>query len=405
MDKRSLLIDIQKWTEEPNWGIPVFTYNLIKNFIALNKNEYFDLYFLQDTIRKEPAYGLTNKNINKYKENFKYYIEKLGILRSGADYIYSGFKKARVNGVYNKRSKREGIRFDTIYIPNAGYFFPPFKAEKTVTTLHDVASMDTKDLTLKIKNYLPFSEKKRAESESLKNIKKSDIITTISNYTKSRIVELLDIDENKVKIIPCGVNVDIFKPIEDRSTLIVHMRNKYNIKKPFILYVGAVQPRKNIGGLLEAYILSKRLQKEFDLVIVAGQIWKSKEELKIIYKSGYRKNIHLIRNVCVEELPLFYNAAEIFIYPSFYEGFGIPLLEAFACGVPVATSCQTSLPEVGGEAAVYFNPNDSSNISHVLENLAFNEGLKEDLINKGFRRAKEFTWEKAAKKLYNILAG
>ncbi len=404
MPKKSLLIDIQKWTEEPNWGIPVFTYNLIKNFIALNKGDCFDLYFLQDTVRKKPAYGTTNKNINKYKEILKYYIEKFGAMRSGADYIYSGFKKARLNGIYKEELRRGKARFDTIYIPNVGYYFPPFKAEKTVSTVHDIAGMDTtKNIGQKIKNYLPFSEKKRVESESLENIKKSDIITTVSNYTKSRIVELVGIDENKVKIIPCGVDIDIFKPVKDKGAIKAYLNDKYGISRPFILYVGAIQPRKNIKGLLDAYFLSDKLRKELDLVIVAGQIWKSKAELKVIYKSRYCKNIHLIRNARAEELLLFYNAAEIFAYPSFYEGFGIPLLEAFACGTPVAASDRTSLPEVGGEAAVYFNPYDTGNILQALENLAFDEGLKVGLVKKGFDRAKEFTWENAAKKLYNIL--
>jgi len=404
MAKKSLLIDIQKWTEEPNWGIPVFTYNLVKNFIALNKDEYFDLYFLQDIMRKKPAYGLANKNINRYKELLKYYVGKFGIMRSGADYIYSRFKKARLNDIYNEESKKGKAKFDAVYMPNAGYYFPPFKTGKMVSTVHDIAGMDTiKNIGQKIKNYLPFSERKRVESESLKNIKRSDIITTVSNYTKSRIIELIGIDENKVKIVPCGVNIDVFKPVKDKIAIKAYLNDKHNIDRPFILYVGAIQPRKNVKGLLDAYFLSEKLRKELDFVIVTGQIWKSKDELKAIYKSRYSKNIHLIRNARAEELPLFYSAAEIFAYPSFYEGFGMPLLEAFACGVPVAASDRTSLPEVGGEAAVYFNPYDLGNISQTLENLAFNEGLKSKLVNKGFDRVKEFTWEGSAKKLYNIL--
>ena len=235
------------------------------------------------------------------------------------------------------------------------------------------------------------------------NIKRSDIITTVSNYTKSRLIDLLNIDEGKIKIIPNGVNMNIFKPIKDKdkNKAKEYLKNRHNIEKPFILYVGAIQPRKNIKGLLDAYISSELLKKNFDMVIVAGQIWQSRKELEYIWK--YLGNVHLIRNVLVEELPLFYNIAEVFTYPSFYEGFGTPLLEAFACGTPAAVSDRTSLPEVGGEAAVYFNPYEIDDIRQSLENLIFDDELKYEIVKKGFTRVKDFTWENAAKKLLEIV--
>ena len=414
MMKKSLLVDIKKWTEEPNWGIPVFTYNLIKNFISLNEEnkkagaEYLNLYFLQDTVREKPEYDKGKKTINKYKELSKHYIEKVGILRSGADYTYNKLKKFKLNGIYNGQTKKggKGEKFDAIYLPNAGYYFPPFKADKIIATIHDIAGIDrAKNKSLNFRNYLRLSERKRVESDSLANIKRSNIITTVSNYTKSRLIDLLNIDEGKIKIIPNGVDMNIFKPVEDggkgKDKVKEYLKNRHNIEKPFILYVGAIQPRKNIKGLLNAYIYSEPLKKNFDMVIVAGQIWQSGEELKLISK--YSDNIHLIRNVRVEELPLFYNAAEVFIYPSFYEGFGTPLLEAFACGTPVAVSDRTSLPEVGGEAAVYFNPYEIDDIRQSLESLIFDDELKRRLIKNGFARVKDFTWEKAAKKLLEIV--
>ena len=417
MMKKSLLVDVQKWTEEPNWGIPVFTYNLIKNFIALNEEnkktgaEYLDLYFLQDTVREQPEYDKGKKTINKYKELSKYYIEKIGILRSGADYIYNKLKELKLNKIYrmyNRQTKKgQGKeKFDAIYLPNAGYYFPPFKADMIIATIHDIAGIDrSQNKSLNFRNYLRLSERKRVESNSLAIIKRSDIITTVSNYTKSRLIDLLNIDGGKIKIIPNGVDMNIFKPVEDggkgKNKVKEYLKNMHNIERPFILYVGAIQPRKNIKGLLDAYIYSEPLKKIFDMVIVAGQIWQSGEELKLISK--YSDNIHLIRNVRVEELPLFYNAAEVFIYPSFYEGFGTPLLEAFACGTPVAVSDRTSLPEVGGEAAVYFNPYEIDDIRQSLESLIFDDELKYELVKKGFARVKDFTWEKAAKKLLEIV--
>ncbi len=412
MMKKSLLVDIQKWTEEPNWGIPVFTYNLIKNFISLNEEnkkigaEYLDLYFLQDTVREKPEYDKGKKTVNKYKELSKHYIEKAGILRSGADYIYNKLKELKLNGIYKRQTKkgRKGEKFDAIYLPNAGYYFPPFKADKIIVTIHDIAGIDrAKNKSLNFRNYLRLSERKRVESNSLTNIKRSDIITTVSNYTKSRLIDLLNIDEGKIKIIPNGADMNIFKPVEDKDKNKVkeYLKNRYNIEKPFILYVGAIQPRKNIKGLLDAYISSEPLKKNFDMVIVAGQIWQSGEEMESIWK--YSDNIHLIRNTRVEELPLFYNAAEIFTYPSFYEGFGTPLLEAFACGTPVAASDRTSLPEVGGEAAIYFNPYEIDGVRQSLESLIFDDELKRGLVKKGFARVKDFTWEKAAKKLLEIV--
>jgi glycosyltransferase involved in cell wall biosynthesis len=217
-------------------------------------------------------------------------------------------------------------------------------------------------------------------------------IVTVSNHSKKDIVEKMGIPEEKIAVTHLGVQ-SIFNanPISDSKEIL----NKYNISYPFILSVGSINPRKNIERLLEAFTLMKKNNKlPHKLVLVGTSGWLNG---KIKASIQGNKDIILIGIVPEDELPTFFQQADLFMFPSLYEGFGLPVIEAMACGAPVITSNCSSLPEIAGDAAVLVDPYNSKKISEAMLHILTNSAAKHDMIQKGIEQSKKFNWEKTAK--------
>lgn len=221
-----------------------------------------------------------------------------------------------------------------------------------------------------------------------KLVTKSIHIFTISEFSKKDIVEHLRIDEKKVDIIYCGIS-DSFKK--------TYEKNNYG---KYILGVSTINKRKNFNGLIHGFL--KAEINDCKLLLVGSEDRKiySNVELK---KYKNLKNVIFTGYVSEKELVNIYSNAQMFIYPSFYEGFGLPPLEAMACGCPTAVSNVTSLPEVCGDASLYFNPNDFESIKDAIIKIFNNNKIKNDLIHKGYERVNLFDWEASSKKLVQII--
>lgn len=409
--KKNLLIDIQKWTEEPKSGILIYTYNIVKELARLNENAAppdggkFNIYFQQNKIVKKPVYEAIQKSGGNIKNSIKSILDLSPLLRDFGTAAYNSYKKYKLYSSSAKfLAKNAAGFFDSIYMPNAGYYLPPYKTDNLVVTVHDIASIETGnfiDKKMKNQNFLHKMESDIYRENLLYNIKAANFITTVSNFVKERLESILGIDGKKIGVVPNGTDFDKFKYIEDKESVKKRLKERYGVDFPFILYVGAIQPRKNVKGLIDAYLSSKKLTGDFRLVLVSGETWKSRETKDLILKN--RDKIFNIKKIPASDLPLFYNAAEIFVYPSFYEGFGIPILEAFACGVPQALSNRTSIPEVGGEAAVYFDPSDTGDIKDKMESIAYSMELRKKLADAGLDRVKTFSWGNAASELMRLL--
>lgn len=230
-----------------------------------------------------------------------------------------------------------------------------------------------------------------------KSVKSANHIITMSEATKRSIVRYFKVDESKITVIYEGVD-EVFQRYEKNETLSV--LKQYGIERPYILSVGTLEPRKNYSCLLQAF---KRLKVDWDLVIVGKQGWKAKKIFETIHRLKLEEQVRILGYVKDSDLPFFYNGAEIFVFPSLYEGFGLPVLEALACGTPTICSNSSSLPEVGGDAVLYFNPQSADELVFKIKSLLDNEDLRKTLRKKGMERVKWFTWEKTAQKTLEVL--
>lgn len=224
-------------------------------------------------------------------------------------------------------------------------------------------------------------------------------IITISNSSKNDIINEYKIKKEKIEVVHLGLK-DAF----EKTTKNMNSLKEFGVKEDFILFVGTLQPRKNISRLIEAFAqVEKNYKKGLQLVVIGKKGWLYEEILKAPEKFNVTDKILFLDFVGDEDLPLFYKNALCYVLPSLYEGFGLPVLEAMRYGCPVITSNVSSLPEAGGDAALYFDPEDVNDIAKTIEKVINDTKLQSQMREKGLSHYKQFTWEKSAKKVLAIL--
>jgi len=305
-------------------------------------------------------------------------------------------------------------KFDVFH--NGFDYLPPILLGKGIATIHDVRYLEdmkheTKPEwieTLKrvapipefyIRDYLARGKLfNRLRSTIRKTIRRAAAIITVSEFCKSRITEILRISPEKIHVIYHGIDIR-FKPLTGDE--ITHVLQKYRIRRPYILYTGRFDPLKNPILLLEAF---KKVITSHDLTLVmAGPFnWFFYIVMEQARQLGIIDRVVFTDFVTDDELVALYSGASAFCFPSLYEGFGMPVLEAMACGSPVICSDVCSLPEIAGDAALYVNPSSSNRLAEAILNVLLDKGLREQLIQKGFERVKAFTWRKAAGQTLDI---
>lgn len=223
--------------------------------------------------------------------------------------------------------------------------------------------------------------------------KRSKKIITVSNNTKKDLVSYYHISDKMIDVIYNSFDKEHFSNVSS---------NEYKEKfGDYLLFVGASYPHKNLERAIKGFI-SSGIDSKYKLIVVGGRE-NYKNWVKQQFSKQQLKNVYFIDYVSYEKLPILYSNAKALIYPSLYEGFGIPPLEAMASGCPVIASNTSSIPEVCQDAAFYFNPEDISEISNAIRTVLNNDNLKEELIQKGFKRVNQFSWRESAKKLLEII--
>lgn len=261
-----------------------------------------------------------------------------------------------------------------------------FDEGQTVTTLYDLSFVRHPE-------WHPKDRVKYFEQYCLKKLTQVNKIITISEFTKKEIMELLGIQSNKIHVVPPGVD-KVFKPEGKKLD---------NFPKDYILYVGNIEPRKNLSLLLEAYqFLPKKVKDKHPLVLAGAFGWYAKKlKEKLNYLKG-KENLIVIGYISQNLLPNLYRGATLFVYPSLYEGFGLPVVEAMACGTPVIALNVTALPEVIGDAGLLVEPGNIDGLIDSILRILGNKETRDKMIKKGLHRAQEFSWWKCAQQMLEI---
>lgn len=276
------------------------------------------------------------------------------------------------------------------------YIAYPGVKGKTVITVHDMV-------------YKAFPETVRARTKYMldsglkRSMKRADLIVTDSEFSKREILKYFPQHENKLRVVPCGVDLQRFKPCGDPER-ITAVKKTLGIEGDYFLYLGTIEPRKNLERLIGAYsIFIQKVKKDAPrLVLAGGKGWLYDNIFQKVSELGLSDKIIFTKYVPSEDMNPLMCGAIAFVFPSVYEGFGMPPLEAMACGVPVLSSGEASLPEVTGDCAVIADAYSEESIADGLLRLYSDENLRKSLSKKGPERAGTFTWEHSAEILYDV---
>ena len=360
-----IVINAILYHEKPR-GVGVYLNNLIKNISQFDKkNEYFIYY--GKWMKDYEFIQTTSPNINLIEIS----IPRNKLIRN----LYQAF----IFPIYILRHKP-----DLLHIPDTSPII--IKTTKTISTIHDLAEF-----------YCP-EKYSKVQAIGRKMIVKlqvalSDKIITISDFSRKTLIEKLNINKNKIITIYNGVDVEKFTKDVRREEI-----EKFEIEdKKYVLYVGEIERTKNVSILIEAH--KELYKKGFKLVLCGKKGNDYGNILKIIDKHNLKNKIIFTNYVTENELIALYRNAWAFVFPSLFEGFGLPIIEGMASGVPVICSNKSCLPEIGGNAVLTFEPHDRNSLLDCYNQLYYNEDLVFKLNNLAKERVKEFTWEKMAKKV------
>jgi glycosyltransferase involved in cell wall biosynthesis len=282
------------------------------------------------------------------------------------------------------------LRRHPVDLLHVQYTAPPFAPCPIVCTIHDLSF-----------EHLPetFTRRGRAQLRLTvrRTARRAAQILTLSEFSRRDIIETYAIDPERVKVTPAAAPAG-FAPVENETKL-KDIRERYGIKPNYLLSLGSIQPRKNLARLIEAYAsLRTRDEANFPQLVIAGKSgWLDADIYRAARQENPGESIKFIGYVPDDDLPALYSGAICFVYPSFFEGFGLPVLEAMQCGTPVIAGNRTSIPEVAGEAALLFDPFDSAALSAAIEKVIDNSDFRADLRVKGLERARKFSWTTTAK--------
>ena len=352
-------------------GVYNYLYYLLKNMIEMGKSH--EMFLIHDKKTNDPLYKAANDVIiPKIPFKLTYAI--------GLPYIT---RKTKI---------------DILHVPAHGYsqimpFFLNSNVKK-ILTIHDLTPL-----------LFPETHTKKTLQwwvSSLNLIKsRTDVIIADSLNTKNDCINYLNIPNEKIKVIPLAAD-SIYRPSKHKEEIREDLEKRYGIKFPFILSVGTLEKRKNIPNLIKAFNQLKERGTNHKLVIIGSNGWKYRDIFNTANELNLEKDVLFTGYIPNEDLVKFYNAADLFVYPSIYEGFGLPPLEAMACGCPVITSNSSSLPEVVGNAGITVDPHDYDALADKMYQILTNDSLRSKLHNKSLKRAKMFSWEKTARETWKV---
>jgi len=375
-----ITIDISPLTRQKRTGIENYIFNLCRNLPKVDKENEYVLFGNSYGHCQSLRTAVEEIGVENY-QNMTAKISKVprSVLRLTWKYAHAPSAERLVGN---------------IDIFHASTIMPPLKRAKLVVTIFDLAPIQFKEFFTK--------EAARYFTNYFKSIiPKADVVIAISNSTKNAVLEYFNIPEDRIQVTPLAAN-DNYKQISD-SNIIRKAKVRYGINRNYILFVGTLEPRKNLRNLIKAYsILPDYLKRNYALVLCGKRGWYYEEIFRTVRELNLEGNVIFTEYVPDKDIPLLMNGAKVFVYPSFYEGFGLPPLEAMACGTPVISSNVSSIPEVVGDAGILVNPKDVEELSDAIQRVLSNDQLRAQLSEKGLKHAGKFSWRQTAEKTVEV---
>ncbi len=368
-------IDASRANKSHRTGVEWYSWHVIQNLKELTKNGSHSWVLYSNEILKN---GLEKLPANWYEIRARWPIKK-------------GWTQVRLSYELWRRPT------DVFFIP--AHVLPRFVPKKSVVTIHDVGFFRHPQL------YRP--RDRRFHEWSTKDIaKRAERIITVSEFSGREISEAYGIDPSRIAITPNGINHDRYRPIVDHASIEDRL-NRYRLSKPFFIVIGRLEAKKNIANLIKAFTLFKARRGLGDptkLVLIGNPGFGYEEIKKTIAESSAKQDIIQLGYVPEVDLPALLNSADALIHPSWYEGFGIPPIQAMACGTPVLSADTASLPEViGKDSAIYFTPSELEGMARAMARIQEEEGLAQKLRLAGISRAAKYTWKRTAELTLPVL--
>lgn len=364
-------VDASRANREAKTGTEWYCYNLILELAKIDSRNRYFLY-------SPDALG---KKLAALPDNFR---EK--VLTWPPKYLWT---MLRLSWEMKRRAP------DVLFVP--AHIIPLVSPQRVVTTIMDVGFVRKPEL-------YPQQELKYHNFGLKQAIKKASKIITISEFTKREMVELCDIDPARIEVIHLGFDPGVFQPVRDEAKIkTVLGKHKIPASVPYFLYIGRLEEKKNTPGLIKAFGEFKKKGSKCKLVLAGSPGHNYEEVCKLVRKFGLEKDIIETGWVDEHDLPVLLSASLAFVFPSFYEGFGLPLLEAMSCQTPILAAKAASIPEVVDEAALLFDPYQTEEMANSMTKIATDDNLRGELVKRGIDRVCDFGWERCARATLEII--
>lgn len=373
-------VDIRPLMDTYYSGVPAYTYSLLKEIIRQDKDRQYVLFYnsARDVSARIPVFDEKNAEVirTRYPNKVFNYLMQKTIRWPKLDRF---------------------LDVDLFFMPHIN-FAALSGGRSSVITVHDLSYLRFPEF---------FSIRKTVWHSAIgvkRILKRFDRIIAVSNNTKKDLIELVGLSEDRVKVIHSGLP-DNYSYISPDNPELKEVKGKYGLPQKFILYLGTLEPRKNVKGVIDAFSECCRrgwLEHDHYLVLAGARGWKYQDIFRTWRESPFRNRIIFTGYVNEKDKAAFYNLASLFVYPSFYEGFGFPPLEAMLCGTPVITANTSSIPEVVGEGALLINPFDAGEIAVSINRVLKDSCLRKVLQEAGFQTSGKFSWQAAARECIDL---
>ena len=380
-------LNLQPLAAQHLTGIGIYTKEVAKRLPSLIPDNFSYEVHVFDFLGRNHAEELVQKNMGKTRglpASFFTTIKTCKLLPLGA-YIRLG----KIGGVLPYQKLLKTATDVTVFF---NYLRPWNVAGKSLVTVYDMVSMRFPE-TMEARN------RKLLRKHLLHSCQRADMIMTISDFSKSEIVDCLKVPPEKVRVAKCGFDQDVFYPAKDekeRLSASAYLGQKYRIRTRYILYLGTLEPRKNVDVLIDAFLAIRDKFPDVKLVICGGNGWQYENTASKLASGEIADSVIRTGFVPEDDKRLLYLCAEMLVFPSLYEGFGLPILEAMACGTPVICSNSSSMPEVLGDAGILCDPSDTKAFADAMSRILSDRLYMAFLSGKGKARAVQFSWEHTA---------